>query len=119
VLETHFDADQSHGVFITEKTYKPIKFGQPFLIAGCAGTLAELRCRGYDVFDDVIDNHYDTVLDNTQRWFALRSSIQKLLNSDLKKIYWGDRCQEAVLTNQQVFLQRNSASLNNLLKDLT
>ena len=34
VLETLFDADQSGGAFLTEKTYKSIKFGQPFVIIG-------------------------------------------------------------------------------------
>jgi hypothetical protein len=38
-LETHFDADQSGGAFLTEKTFKPIKHGQMFFVAGPAGSL--------------------------------------------------------------------------------
>ena len=40
VMETHFDADGSTGTFLTEKTYKPIKHGQLFFVAGPAGTSA-------------------------------------------------------------------------------
>jgi hypothetical protein len=41
VLETHFDADGSGGAFLTEKTFKAIKHGQPFVVVGCQqGSLA-------------------------------------------------------------------------------
>jgi hypothetical protein len=51
VLETHFDADQSGGTFLTEKTWKAIKFGQPFVIVGSPNSLKTLRERGYKTFD--------------------------------------------------------------------
>ena len=38
-METHFDVDQSGGTFLTEKTFKPLKHGQMFFIAGPAGSL--------------------------------------------------------------------------------
>jgi hypothetical protein len=58
VIETLFDADASGGVFLTEKTFKAIKFGQPFVIIGTAHSLHTLRQQGYRVFDHVIDNFY-------------------------------------------------------------
>jgi hypothetical protein len=56
VLETHMDADQSGGVFLTEKTFKPIKHAQPFVIFGAVNTLARLRDLGYCTFDNIMDN---------------------------------------------------------------
>ena len=114
VLETHFDVDQSGGAFLTEKTFKPIKYGQPFVIAGGPGSLQALRDTGYRVFDDVIDNHYDTVLDNTQRYFALRDTIKSIANND--DFYL--QCRNDVLHNQQVFAERTHAPVNTLIEEL-
>jgi hypothetical protein len=116
VLETHFDADQSSGAFITEKTYKPIKYGQPFLIVGPAGTLDQLRADGYKTFDDVIDNRYDNIADNTQRWFALKQTIANLYAAGTSRIF--EQCHDDLLHNQQMFLSRTVAPLNTLYKDL-
>ena len=65
VLETHLDCDQSGGVFLTEKTFKPIKHCQPFIMFGAVGTIEHLRQMGYRTFDHVIDHSYDSVKDNT------------------------------------------------------
>ena len=86
VVETHWDADQSDGAFITEKTFKPIKNGQLFLIAGAAGSLAALRKLGYRTFDNVIDCGYDLESNNTLRWLKLRETIQKV-QKNLHDIY--------------------------------
>jgi hypothetical protein len=114
VLETHFDVDQSGGAFLTEKTFKPIKYGQPFVIAGGPGSLQALRDMGYRVFDEVIDNRYDTIHDNTLRYFALRNTIEQILNNpDFYRM-----CQNDVVHNQQIFEERQSTPVNNLLKEL-
>jgi hypothetical protein len=70
VLESQFDVDQSGGCFVTEKTFKPIKHGQMFFVAGPAGSLQVLRDLGYRVFDSVLDNSYDLEPNATQRWQA-------------------------------------------------
>lgn len=115
VVETHFDADQSAGAFLTEKTFKPIKHGQPFFIAGCAGSLQTLRDLGYRTFDSVLDNHYDTILDNTVRWHALRASIDSVRHQ-LPKVF--EACRSDVEHNQQLFLAQKTQRLNNLLERL-
>jgi hypothetical protein len=69
---------------------------------------------GYRVFDDVIDNQYDTIHDNTQRYFALRNTIKQILkNQDFYRM-----CQNDVAHNQQIFEERQSIPVNNLLKEL-
>jgi hypothetical protein len=115
VMETHFDADQSGGVFLTEKTFKPIKHGQLFFVAGCAGSLQQLRDLGYATFDHVLDNNYDQVINNTARWCALRESI-KQARRDLHRIYI---CvQEQILHNQHLFLERKTKRLNTLIEKI-
>jgi len=116
VLETHFDADGSGGTFLTEKTFKPIKHGQPFVIIGCPGSLATLRKLGYKTFDHAIDNRYDNIQDNTQRWIAVKETISKLKSQDLHA--WFESCRSDVEHNQQLFCSTKANRLNTLLERL-
>jgi hypothetical protein len=115
VTETHFDADQSGGVFLTEKTFKPIKHGQLFFIVGCAGSLRELKNLGYCTFDNVLNNCYDRIEDNSERWRALLGAI-KHTQRDLHKIY--QSAAKDIEHNQQLFLTKKTQRLNNLVNKI-
>ena len=115
VLETHFDADHSGGAFITEKTFKPIKHGQMFFIAGPAGSLQVLRDLGYRVFDSVLDNSYDQEPDQTQRWMALTRSIY-FAQAELPQLF--EQAKADIEYNQQLFQTTKTQRLNNLIKDI-
>jgi hypothetical protein len=117
VIETHFDADQSSGTFITEKTWKPIKFGQPFVVIGPAGTLAALRADGYCVFDHVLDNTYDTIENNTERYVAVRNLLLSMQSRGLDNLF--AQCQHDIRHNQLNFEARLTAPLNILLEKLS
>ena len=111
-IETHFDADQSQGTFITEKTFKPIKHGQPFVIAGPAGSVQELRRLGYQTFDSVIDHSYDKIKDNTQRWLTLRQEIVRLNCTNLEPLF--AQCVDQCIYNQKLFVSNRSDRLQQL-----
>jgi hypothetical protein len=115
VLETHFDADGSGGAFLTEKTFKPIKHGQPFIIVGAPGSLQALRNLGYRTFDHVINPEYDTIQNNTQRWKTIRSIIAQIKQNPAEYFV---RCLEDVHHNQQLFLDSKYLRLNSLLERL-
>jgi len=115
VMETHFDADQSGGTFLTEKTFKPIKHGQMFFVAGPAGSLQLLRDLGYRVFDSVLDNSYDQETDHTRRWKALARSI-KSAQTHLPELV--KQCRDDVEHNQQLFCAKKTDRLNTLLTKL-
>jgi hypothetical protein len=115
-IETLFDVDQSGGAFITEKTYKCMKFGQPFVIAGAVGSLAALRAAGYRTFDSVINHSYDTIVNNTQRWFAVKQTLQQIKQQDLHQ--WYLKCMPDLIHNQQLFIQRSRPSLARLIERL-
>ena len=113
VLETHLDTEGSGGVFITEKTFKPIKHCQLFVIFGAAGTIQQLRDFGYKTFDTWIDHGYDAILDNNQRWEAILQEIARLNSADLHSIY--QMCKKDLIHNQQLFLSSKAERLNTLL----
>jgi hypothetical protein len=102
VLETFFDADGSSGAFLTEKTFKPIRHGQPFVIFGTAHSLATLRRLGYKTYDEYIDNSYDSVMDNTERFVKLISTVNKLSQQDLHA--WFTKLIDDARYNQELFV---------------
>lgn len=117
VFETLFDADGSGGAFLTEKTFKPIKHGQPFVIAGPPGTLRTLRSLGYRTFDSVIDTSYDNVRDNTARWLALRRTIQSIHSGNLDQ--FSRACRADVEHNRRLFLTSKADRLNMLFRKIS
>ena len=116
VIETLFDTDGSGGSFLTEKTYKAIKYGQPFVIVGAPGSLQMLREQGYRVFDHAIDNYYDEIEHNTKRWTAIRRLLSDLKQKDLQE--WNSSCIEDIRHNQAFFQNSSHRSVEKLLKDL-
>jgi len=116
VPETFLTIHQSTGTFITEKTFKCIKYGQPFIIVGLPNTLSALRDSGYRTFDSVLDNTYDSIVDPTQRWFAILNLLTDMKKQGVKELFL--KCLDDIKHNQQVFAERKSAPLNILLEEL-
>jgi hypothetical protein len=116
VLETHFDADGSGGSFLTEKTYKCLKYGQPFILIGPPGSLKSLREQGYRVFDHALDNSYDQIEDNTERWLATRAVIEDLKNKDMHQ--WFLSCVDDLEHNRRLFRSRQKPDLLRLAQHL-
>ena len=117
ILETQFDVDQSGGTFLTEKIFKAIKYGHPFVVIGPVGTLAQLRSDGYRVFDHVIDNSYDEIINNTQRWNAIKHTIMDIKQRGVLEI--AKSCVSDVQHNKDLFAKRGPVQLNTLMKCLT
>lgn len=115
VIETHFDADGSGGAFLTEKTFKPIKNAQPFVLVAPPGSLQCLRDLGYRTFDSVLDNSYDQETNNTQRWLKVKHTL-KQIQQDPHGTFL--RCQDDILHNQQLFQSTKLDRLNTLFENL-
>jgi hypothetical protein len=119
VLESHMDVDQSGGVFLTEKTFKPIKNSQLFVIFGACGSLQKLRDIGYKTFDHVLNNEYDTIQDTTKRWKAAMDMIITVLRRDNKEIRnMYINCQEDIMHNQTLFCNTKINRLQTLLEEI-
>jgi hypothetical protein len=113
ILETHMDVDQSGGVFLTEKTFKPIKHCQPFVIIGAAGSIQQLRDMGYRTFDNVIDHSYDQIENTTERWDRACLEIERLAAKNLHQIY--AQCRDDLVWNQELFMSPKIDRLSTLL----
>jgi hypothetical protein len=77
------------GVYITEKTWKSIAYGNPFCINGDSGSLAQLHEMGFKTFGDFWDESYDTDSDISK--IDKISNIVKMLSTktlpELDQIY--------------------------------
>ena len=51
---------------LTEKSFKPIALGMPFVIVGTRGSLEYLRSYGFRTFDDIWDESYDLADDDVR-----------------------------------------------------
>ena len=118
VLETFFDADGSNRCFISEKVFKPIRHGQPFVVFGSPYTLQTLRRLGYRTYDYAIDNSYDEIEDNTERFKCAVASVKKIAVQDMHAWYmsmWDD-----LLYNRALYIssQNKRSKLDHLIKSI-
>jgi hypothetical protein len=71
---------------LTEKTFKPIALGMPFVLVAPKGSLEYLRSYGFKTFGDFWDESYDTIADDNERIAAIAKTLKDLDNlSGLEK----------------------------------
>jgi hypothetical protein len=85
-------------------------------VIGTPGTLAALRSAGYNVFDDVLDNTYDTIENNTERYIAVRKLLLSMQEQGIADLF--KKCQTGIEHNQLNFEARQAAPLNTLIEKL-
>jgi hypothetical protein len=84
INETYFFNNIIH---ITEKTYKPIAFLQPFILLGAAGSLQHIKDMGFKTFGEFWDESYDTEIDDPIRFTKIVNIVEEISNwSEQKKI---------------------------------
>ena len=101
VTETVADGRRHH---ITEKTFKPIALGMPFVLVATAGSLEYLRSYGFKTFGHIWDESYDTIADPHQRIAAVASLLKTLCDlSTEERIALFHLCLETIEHNWNHF----------------
>lgn len=75
VLETTFD----ERIHVTEKTFRPIACGHPFIILNGPGCLEFLKKYGFKTFHPYINESYDTVQDHTRRLDYVVAEMKRIV----------------------------------------
>lgn len=122
VLETHMSLECNlPGVFLTEKTWKPIANAQPFVILGNAGSLDYLRSLGFRTFWEIgINEDYDTMKDPTERFDAVCQLVDMLCNCSFERLRDINRKARPIVEhNQQLFMSLPGNMLDKLVSELT
>jgi hypothetical protein len=73
VTETVANGRRHH---LTEKTFKPIALGMPFVLVGTQGSLEYLRSYGFKTFGHIWDESYDTIADPHERIRAIAGLLK-------------------------------------------
>lgn len=99
ITETY--ADSRPGCFITEKSWKAIANCHIPIWIGQQGIVSAFKSMGYDTFDDIVDQSYDSLADPKKRWDAAINSLLLFLNTDIDS---DNIIIERLLNNQRKFL---------------
>jgi len=88
---------------LTEKTFKPIAMGMPFVIVGTKGSLKYLRSYGFKTFNSIWDESYDDAEDDVriERIASLLQSLDQLSIAEKQDLF--DQAQEIVQHNWNHF----------------
>ena len=88
---------------ITEKTFKPIAMGMPFVIVGTRGSLEYLRSYGFRTFEGIWDESYDLEQDDVRiaRIGSLLRSLDELPPAAKQDLF--DAAQEVIQHNWNHF----------------
>jgi hypothetical protein len=88
---------------LTEKTFKPIALGMPFVIVGTKGSLEYLRSYGFRTFEGIWDESYDLEEDDMRikRIASLLRSLDELSLAGKQELF--DQCQEVIEHNWNHF----------------
>jgi hypothetical protein len=100
VTETVAKGQRHH---LTEKTFKPIAMGMPFVIVGTQGSLEYLRSYGFRTFEGIWDESYDLAEDSVriERIASLLRSLDELPAEGKQDLF--DAAQEVIQHNWNHF----------------
>jgi hypothetical protein len=105
VLETLFDDDRLH---LTEKSLRPIACRQPFILAATHGSLQYLRDYGFQTYDSVWDESYDTIEDPVLRMQAIIKLMREITAwTDFQRSYNTQHMKQIADYNKKHFFSKD------------
>ena len=109
VSETFTNANE--GVCLSEKIFKPIWYMQPFVVFGTPHTLSALKNLGYKTFDTWIDESYDSIEDEVERFYSAIDSIRNFVKQDYETLNQIMKEMLPTLEHNAQVLDKNNSSL--------
>jgi len=105
VTETHCFEDE---ISFTEKIYRPLSFGHPFIVVAAHGYLKKLRSFGFKTFSPFIDESYDDILNPYERVEKIIDVMKGIdnLSFTYKKELW-ENLKEIAKYNMEIFYKRD------------
>lgn len=86
VAETYF-FNRTDQLFFSEKIFKPVVFMQPFVLFSQTGSLQAFRNLGFKTFPTIIDESYDEIIDDIQRYNMAMTSVKNFISQDIETIH--------------------------------
>ena len=105
--------------YITEKTLKPLAHGRPFIIVGPVDSLKALNNYGFRTFSSIIDETYDSINDDEQRFFAVCNTIKKFVERPLVQVVDDvNSVKSTILHNQNIMRNLIQVETTSILKQI-
>ena len=96
----------TEGLFFSEKIYKPVAMGQPFILVGSYKQLEFFRSFGFMTFDKWWNEDYDNIEDTVQRIECIVQLLTDLNNKPVEELMQiREEMKPVLIHNQQVFNQ--------------
>jgi hypothetical protein len=75
---------------------------QPFIVFGACGYLKYLRSLGFETFDGFIDESYDDIENNEERYLKLCNEVERISNLPLEELHsWYISIKEKLIHNRK------------------
>jgi len=92
-------------IYITDKIFNGVACLQPFIVFSCVGYLKYIKKLGFKTFDDFIDESYDEISDNGERFVALCNELDRIKNIPLDEIHkWYISIKDRLIYNRNHYL---------------
>ena len=118
VMETAFQTKKKH---LTEKIFKPIVAGKPFVLVAGKDNIKYLKSYGFKTFGDYFDESYDTESNDKKRLIKVKKSLwDYVFNFEVKNLecihQLNENCHEIANFNRKWFW--SDEFLKNVYKEL-
>ena len=109
VSETYFYSNIIH---LTEKTFKPILYKQPFIMLGPPFMLKKLRELGFKTFNDIWDESYDEITNHNERFEKILNLVEQIAKMNkTEKNELLEKCQKIIYHNFEIVANFKSNKL--------
>ena len=115
IAETNFF---ERGLYLSEKTWKPMGQLQPFIMMGPVGSLELIKSYGFKTFDGFIDESYDKIENNEERFKFLINEIERLSNLPKEELknWYKSIFNDILVHNQKVLIDYKDTDKKHIRK---
>src|ERR1700728_700746 len=106
-------------LFPSEKIWKPIVQGLPFLVVGTPGLLDYLRRIGFQTFSPVINEEYDLIIDDDARMRHIFEVIESIGNLSQEQLRQSREALRPITAHNVQHLQKMLTPLERTFADLS
>jgi hypothetical protein len=102
----------SKELFVSDKPFNGVVQYQPFILFSNAGYLKHIKKYGFETFSEFIDESYDEIEDEGQRFLALCRELERLKNIPLEKVHeWYVSIKDKLIHNRKLYLSFGDKTL--------
>jgi len=112
LIDIGIESTPKHYQFITEKTWKPYLYGKVSLFFNCQSYYAILKNLGFELYDEIFDYSFDTIVDTSERQTEYHNELKRLSEIPIEEL------QKKILSIEDKIMRNRNHAWNCDLKTL-